>query len=164
MSRLELPDGAEAGYRLVIADAFGRTFTINVYGARRRGWFLASTRGGAVARDVGPQRLAKGQWRTLLNFVKQCRFWELPEELPPRTDRNVDDGEWLTLSGREGDRYHRIHRFIWREPGLEQLRTYLEQISAMFPVPQTADAPPPANEAAQHPGQAEPAQPDAART
>jgi hypothetical protein len=29
---MHLPDGAEAGFRLVVADAFGGTLAINVYG------------------------------------------------------------------------------------------------------------------------------------
>jgi hypothetical protein len=139
MSRLELPDGAEAGYRMVVTDAFGDSFSINVYGAGRKGWFVASVRG-RQNHDLGPQRLRKGQWRTLLNFVKQCRFWDLPEELPPRTDVDVEDGEWLTVSGRQGEHFHRIHRFIWRERGLDQLRAYFEQISTLFQAPLPEEA------------------------
>ena len=133
---MQLPEGVEAGFRLVITDAFGGRFSINVYGAGRKGWFTASLRGWMGSRDVGPRRLVKGQWRTLLNFVKQCRFWELPASLPERTDATVEDGAWLALSGREGERYHHIDRFIWREPGLDQLQLYLTQVSGLFPAEQ----------------------------
>jgi hypothetical protein len=141
MSQLHLPEGMEAGFRLVLTDAFGGTLAVNVYGAGRKGWFVASLRCSWRGNlDVGPQPLAKGQWRTLLNFVKQCQFWELPESLPDPPNVVVEDGEWLTLTGRLGARFHRIHRFVWREPGLERLRAYVEQITGPIPPPPQAPA------------------------
>jgi hypothetical protein len=137
MSLLKLPDGEECGFRLVSTDAWGGKFTMNLYGRGRWGWFLANQRGflGRGERAVGPQRLLKGQWRTFLNFVNQCRFWELPEYWEPPEARRwtVDDGSWLEVTGRRGSEYHRIHRFVWRERGLDQLETYAHQISTLFP-------------------------------
>jgi len=130
---LKLPEGAEAGFRLIDTDAFGCTFAIHLYGRGRRGWYLASRRFPGHDFDTGPQQLGKGEWRTFLNFVKQARFWELPKEYPhPPTNVMVDDGEWLDVAGRDVNRYHSIHRFIWREPGLDQLLTFCPRLSGFF--------------------------------
>ena len=60
MGQLRLPKGAQAGFRLVSTDAFGGSFSINVYGAGRKGWFVASRRDLVCVQDVGPQPLRKG--------------------------------------------------------------------------------------------------------
>jgi hypothetical protein len=133
---LKLPVGAEAAFQVLDTDAFGNSFSIHLYGARRRGWFLASLRFSGDERDSGPQRLAKGQWRSFLNLVKQSRFWDLPEEWPdPWPNDLTEDGEWLTISGREGERYHRVHRFVWREPGLDQVLLFCRRVCGFFPAP-----------------------------
>jgi hypothetical protein len=131
---LKLPEGAEAGFQLVDTDEFGQKFTIHLYGAGRRGWFLASRRSAGHDADTGRQPLGKGQWRIFLNFIKQARFWELPEQWPhPWPDNvSVDGGEWLDLAGRVGERYHRIHRFIWREPGLDQVLAFCYRLTGFF--------------------------------
>jgi hypothetical protein len=131
---LKIPDGAEAAFQLVDTDAFGSSFSIHLYGAGRRGWFLACRRLSGQDADIGPQPLGKGQWRTFLNFVKQSRFWELAEEWPRPWPENVivEDGEVLDLAGRDQERYHRIHRFIWREPGLDQVLAFCRRLSGLF--------------------------------
>jgi hypothetical protein len=118
----------------VYSDEFGPVFTMHLYGAGRRGWFLLHGRYARPYHDPGPRSLGKGQWRTFLNFVKQARFWELPEEWPhPWPDNTtVTGGEWLDLAGRDGERYHRIHRFIWREPGLDQVLAFCQRESGLF--------------------------------
>lgn len=100
---LKLPEGAETAFHVIDTDAFGQNFSIHLYGAGRRGWFIASLRLAEHNRDSGRQPLAKGQWRTFLNLVKQARFWELPEEWPhePPKGVTVEDGEWLTIAGRD---------------------------------------------------------------
>src|SRR4051794_26842620 len=101
MSKLTLPAGAEAAFRLVVWDAFGGRFTANVYGARRDGWLVASRRDwSGVPSAVGPVSLVRPQWREFLGLIKQAGFWELPERLPPEPDVTTDDGEWMTLAGR----------------------------------------------------------------
>lgn len=131
---VKIPPGAEAAFRLVDTDAFDRSFSMHLYGAGRRGWFLARQRRPGHDVDLGPRPLGKGEWRTFLNCIKQARFWELPELWPdPWPDPvNVEDGERLGLSGREGERYHSIHRFIWREPGLDQVLTFCRRTSGLF--------------------------------
>lgn len=130
---LKLPDGAEARFQLVDTDAFGRSFTLHLAGAGRRGWFHAIRRLPGHDADTGRQPLGKGEWRTFLNFVRQARFWELPERWPdPWPDVSVDDGEWLDLAGRTAERHHRIVRFVWREAGLDQLLTFCRRVSELF--------------------------------
>jgi hypothetical protein len=130
---LKVPVGAEAAFQLVDTDEFGFSFSVHLYGAGRRGWFLACRRMPGHDADTGRQPLGKGEWRTFLNFVKQARFWELAEEWPrPWPDDSVEGGEWLDLAGREGERYHRIHRFIWREPGLDAVLAFCRRASGLF--------------------------------
>jgi hypothetical protein len=134
MSQLKLPAGADAGFRLELWDAFGNRFTANVYGAGRRGWFLAAHKWFGNTRSVGPQPLARGQWREFLGLVKQAGFWELPETLPADPDLVTDDGEWLSLAGRVGDRYHAVHRDGGGR-GLLQVQRFLTRLSGFFPEP-----------------------------
>src|SRR5262245_44401508 len=112
---LKIPPSAEAAFQVVHTDAFGSSFSMHLYGAGRRGWFLASRRDPGQNTDTGPQPLRKGEWRTFLNFIKQTRFWELPEQWPDPWPQNVtvEDGDFLDLAGREGERFHRIYRFVW---------------------------------------------------
>src|SRR5581483_4754876 len=130
MGRLQLPSGAEAGFRLTDTDAFGCSLRVHLYGAGRDGWFLVSRRFPGHNHDTGRQTLDEGQWLTFLDLVDQARFWDLPEEWPGSEPENstVDDGEWLALAGRRGERYHRIHRFIWREPGLDAVLLFCRQL------------------------------------
>jgi len=58
---LKIPAGAEAAFQLVDTDAFGSSFSIPLYGAGRRGWFLARRRLSGQDADIGPQPLGKGQ-------------------------------------------------------------------------------------------------------
>ncbi|MCA9072204.1 MAG: hypothetical protein KDA84_24930 [Planctomycetaceae bacterium] len=135
MANLNLPEGTEAGFRFDYSDAFGDRFVINVYGRHRKGWFVATVTDPNRSLTTPPTPLKKGEWRTLLNFIKQCRFWELPEEFPePALFAlfDVDDGHWFTLSGRDGSTFHQIHRFVWCEPGLVQLENYFRKISRLF--------------------------------
>jgi hypothetical protein len=131
---LKIPEGADAAFQLVDTDTFGSYFSIHLYGKGRRGWFLARRRFPGHDVDIEQQLLGKGEWRTFLNFIKQARFWELPEEWPHPWPDNVEvqDGEWLDLAGRDGERYHRIHRFVWREPGLDQVLAFCGRESGLF--------------------------------
>ncbi len=123
------------GFRLLLTDAFGGTFSINVYGAGRDGWFVASRRD-IESRDSGWRVLKKGEWPTLINLIDQCcGFWGLPEILPWPENTTVDDGEWLNLTGRDRERFHHIERFVWRERGLDTVVAFLRQISGLFPPP-----------------------------
>lgn len=126
---LKLPKGAEAGFRLVVTEAWGSTFTMHLYGAGRKGWYLLSRRSREHDRDEGPTPLGKGQWRTFLNLIKQARFWDLPALWPdPIPDVAVDDGELIDIAGREPSRFHKIHRFVWRETGLDPLIAFCLKI------------------------------------
>jgi hypothetical protein len=139
MAQLQLPEGTEAGFRLVLTDAFGGRFSIHVYGAGRRGWFVASRRD-AESRDSGQQQLNKGDWRTLLHMIDMCGFWGLPEAFLDPPDVVVDDGEWLFLAGRDEERYHQINRFICRERGLDTVAVFLRRVSGLFPHPPIPDS------------------------
>ena len=74
------------GFRLIEADEFGLVFTMHLYGAGRRGWFLLHNPPIRPTAASEPQPLGKGQWRTFLSLVEQLRFWELPELLPVPPD------------------------------------------------------------------------------
>ncbi len=133
MGELRLPVGATAGFRLSHADAFGNTLTVHLYGADHTGWYLASRRFPGHDLDTGRQPLGKGQWRTFLNLIEQSNFWELPRDASHLDPGNVtvEDGDLLGISGREGDRYHRVHRFVWREPGLDRLLSFCLKLPAL---------------------------------
>ena len=157
MSRLHLPAGADAGFRLELWDAFGNRFAANIYGAGRRGWFLATHKWFGTAREVGPRPLARGQWREFLGLVKQAGFWELPGALPADPNIVTDDGEWLSLAGRVGDRYHEVYRDGSGSPGLYRVQRFLTRLSGFFPDPRPSHPtegfvlgvePPPANDTA----------------
>jgi hypothetical protein len=136
MSRLNLPAGAEQGFRLVVWDAFGGRFTANLYGARRDGWLLASRRDWfGVTSAVGPVSLVRPKWREFLGLIKQAGFWELPDRLSPDPDVVTDDGEWLLLAGRRGDRYHEVHREGCGSPGLFQVQRFVTRWSGLLPTP-----------------------------
>jgi hypothetical protein len=132
MSQLHLPEGIEAGFRLVYTDAFGWRFSINVYGAGRRGWFVASRRD-VESRDSGWQELNKGDWATFLHMIDVSGFWGLPEQFPDPPNAAVDDGDSISLEGRDGQRYHCIGRFVWRERGLDTIHIFLRRLSGLFP-------------------------------
>jgi hypothetical protein len=134
MAQLHLPEGAEAGFRLELTNAFGWRFSINVYGAGHRGWFVASRRDVETG-DSGSQELTKGDWRSLLHMIDMCGFWGLPETIPWPENEVVDDGDWLVLAGRDGERYHKITRFVWRERGLDTVAAFLRRVSGLFPPP-----------------------------
>ena len=131
---LKLPDEAEAAFRIEADDAFERRFAINVYGAGRRGWFVASYRGFGREQDSGMRALPNGEWLTLLHLVDHCGFWSLPEDGTHLDDPEgeVEDGEWLTIAGRDAERHHRVNRFIWREPGLEAVLSFGRRVSGFF--------------------------------
>jgi hypothetical protein len=131
---LKLPEGAEAGFRIESVDAFGCRFAINIYGYGHSGWFVASHRSFDQDRDSGVQQLPKGEWPTLLHLINLCGFWSLPEDGSHLADPTVDveDGEWLTIVGRDQERYHRIHRFIWREWGVEAVLSFGRRVSGFF--------------------------------
>jgi hypothetical protein len=153
VGQLRLPEGAEAGFRLETADEFGPVFTMHLYGAGRRGWFLLHSRLTGPDHDPGPRPLGKGQWRTFLGLVKGCRFWELPELLPDwhqlvSGQLIMDGGGYLDLAGREGEQYHRVHRVLETEPGLRSVLRFCERLSGLFeppagdPLPAAPDAEP----------------------
>lgn len=130
--RDETPKGAEAGFRLTITDARGSTLTMHFYGAGRKGWYLVSRRSPDQNFEQGPTPLAKGQWRTFLNFIKQIRFWDLPVRWQdPTPDGLVYDGDELDLAGQEVLRFHQIHRSICREPGLDALLAFCLQVAGL---------------------------------
>lgn len=136
MPRLNLPTGADTAFRLELRDAFGNRFTANIYGAGRRGWFLATHKWFGQTRSLTPQQLARGQWREFLGLVKQAGFWELPETLPADPGVETDDGEWLMIAGRNGNRYHEVHRDGYGGPGLFLVLRFLTRLSGFFPEPQ----------------------------
>lgn len=148
MGQLRLPEGAEAGFRLVSTDEFGPVFAMHLYGAGRLGWFLLHSRYAPPERDPGPRPLGKGQWRAFLGLVKGCRFWELPELLPDWHEvvsgRVAMDG-WgsFALSGRQGERYHLVQRVRDCEPGLASVVRFCERLSGLFEPPALPVADPP---------------------
>src|SRR4051794_20887939 len=109
---LKLPRGAEAAFRIESNDAFGRRFAINIYGAGREGWFVATHRYEGLKQDSGVQYLPEGEWLTFLGLVERCGFWALSEGDLHLADRDstIDDGSLLTIVGRDRERYHRIQR------------------------------------------------------
>lgn len=131
---MKLPDGAEAAFRIEADDAFGSRFAINVYGAGRGGWFVASHRLSGREHDSGVRPLPKGEWPTLLHLINCCGFWGLPEDDAHLTDRDafVDDGEVLYVAGRDAERHHRVCRFVRREPGLEAVLSFGRRASGFF--------------------------------
>jgi hypothetical protein len=134
MGQLKLPKGADAAFRIEATDAFGCRFAINVYGAGRTGWFVATHRFFNHNQDSGVQQLPKGEWLTLLHLIEQCGFWTLPEDDAHLVDPTVtvDDGDWLTVAGRVGEKFHCVHRFIWREPGLGAVLSFGCRVSRFF--------------------------------
>jgi hypothetical protein len=149
MSQLTLPQGATAGFRLTLWDAFGGRFTAHVYGARRDGWLVATRRTwDGASTSIGPVALVRPQWREFLGLVKQAGFWDLPERLSTRISINgswievadlvTEDGEWMSLAGRQGDRYHEVHRDGYEFPALFRVQRFICLISGLFPemVPQ----------------------------
>ena len=154
MGQLRLPEGAEAGFRIVATDEFGPVYTMHLYGAGRRGWFLLHSRYSRPDHDPGPRPLGKGQWRTFLGLVKGCRFWELPELLPDWHEiasGRVGMEGWgsFDLTGRDGERYHHIKRVLESEPGLESVLRFCERLSGLFvpPAPPVTEPPPVAQDA-----------------
>jgi hypothetical protein len=135
MSRLSLPAGADAGFRLELWNAFGDRFTANVYGRDRSGWFLARYEYQGDVQSVGPQPLGRGQWREFLGLIKQAGFWELPERISPDPNVVTEDGAWLTLMGRHGDRYHEINRDEGDNRALSHVTRFLLRLSGFFPEP-----------------------------
>jgi hypothetical protein len=131
---LKLPEGAEAAFRIEATDAFDCRFAINIYGSGRRGWFIATHRSFGQRQESGVCLLPKGEWLTLLHLVDRCGFWLLPEDGSHLTDPGVtvEDGEWLTIAGRDAVRYHRVHRFVWREPGLAAVLLFGRRASGFF--------------------------------
>lgn len=133
VSGLKLPDCAESGFHLVQTDAFGCRFSMFVYGRGRGGWFVASRRD-IVSADSGWRELSRGQWPEFRHIVDVSGFWAMPEVFPAPENGEVDDGDWLTLLGRDVTREHRIDRFVWRERGLDTIATHLRRLSGLFPV------------------------------
>lgn len=131
---LKLPDGAEARFQVISTGPFGETFATHLWGAGRRGWYHSILRGHSADDDTGPMPLAKGEWRTFLNLIKQARFWELPEVWPDPWPENVtvDDGSHLGVAGRDRERYHHLCRFVWREPVLDQLLMFCVRRSGFY--------------------------------
>lgn len=136
MSKLHLPAGAEAGFRLHVYDAFGAEFKVHLYGAGRDGWYLASRRDhrGTMV-SLGPVTLVRPRWREFLGLIKQAGFWDMPEREPPDPNTTTDDGEWLSLAGRMGGRYHEVHRDGVGTPGLFQIIRHVRRWSGLFPEP-----------------------------
>jgi len=131
---LKLPKGAEAAFYLGSMAGPDFQFGIHVYGAGRAGWCVASLRVYGRELDGGVRQLPKGEWLTLLNLIERCGFWSLPEDGAHLTDHDVsvDDGEWLTVAGRDATRYHRVHRYVWWEPGLNGVLAFGRRVSGFF--------------------------------
>lgn len=137
MSNLRLPEGAEAGFRIEVVDEHGPVFTMHLYGSGRKGWFLLSSPYAKKTDPSAQQQLQKGQWRTFLGLIRQSRFWELPATLPNPFETEsgqvtADGGGWVIFTGREGERYHRIHRDWEFEPGFVQVLRFCQQLSGLF--------------------------------
>ena len=133
--KLKLPKEADGTFRLVEVSEWN-SFTIQVYGRGKRGWFIVTTTTSysGFSKTSPPTKLVKGQWRTLLNFVKQAQFWDLPQTVPD--PRDYIDGFWMDESphfdfaGRGKDKYHRIKRKSHLvEKGFARLINYLHKIS-----------------------------------
>src|SRR5947209_11529287 len=58
--------------------------------------------------------------------------WVVRRGPAPPENAAVEGGEWLTLAGRDEAQYHRIHRFIWRGPGLDPEQRFCRQVSGFF--------------------------------
>jgi hypothetical protein len=131
---LKLPDQAEAAFRIEATDAFECRFAINIYWARHGSWFVSTIRGDKLDRDSGARQLPKGEWAILLHLIDQCGFWGLPGDGSHLIDPSVtvEDGEWLTVAGRDSRRYHQVRRFVWRERGLEAVLSFGRRVSGFF--------------------------------
>ena len=131
---LKLPKGADAAFRIVTTDAHGCRFALNAYGNSRGSWFVATHRFFGREQDSGLQLLPNEEWLALLHLIERCGFWGLAEDESHLDDPTVtiDDGEGLTIMGRDASRYHAIHRFIWREPGLDDVLSFGHRVSGFF--------------------------------
>jgi hypothetical protein len=131
---LKLPKSAEAAFRIEAFDAVEAGFAINVYGAGRNGWFVATYRSHGRDLDSGVRQLPKGESPTLLHLIDRCGFWSLPEDGSHLADPNVtvDDGDGLIIAGRNTVRYHEVRRFVWREPGLDAVVSFGRRVSGFF--------------------------------
>jgi hypothetical protein len=136
VGQLRLPTGAEAGFRLVSDDEHGQVFTMHLYGAGCRGWFLLNSRYARPGDDPGPHPLGKGQWRTFLGLVTGCRFWDLPERLPDWDEivsgrAEIEGWSSFALAGRDGERYHHIQRALEFERGLASIFRFCTRLSSI---------------------------------
>jgi hypothetical protein len=134
MPRLNLPEGSDTGFRLELWDAFENRFTSHIYGAGRKGWFLAARKWFGGSQSIGPQPLARGRWREFLGLVKQSGFWDLPSTLPRDPELETEDGEWMSFAGRNGDHYHQVNR-DGIGGGLFQVQRFLTRLSGFFAEP-----------------------------
>jgi len=109
MSHLGMPLGAEAVYRLTVQPSFGAPLWVEIWGAGEQGWLTARCRGIAPLPDLNVPRLGlrSGQWRSLVNYVQQGKFWHLPE-LQMETNFLVFDGSDVALEGQRGENYFRL--------------------------------------------------------
>jgi hypothetical protein len=131
---LKIPRGAEAAFRIGWHDVFGAWLAIHVYGAGAAGWFVATLRSHARNEDSGVRYLPDGEWPMLLQLIERCGFWSLPEDEAHLVEPNttVDDGDVLTIAGRDRERYHKINRFVWREPELDALLEFGRRVSGFY--------------------------------
>lgn len=131
---MKLPKRSEATFSIGSAAGPEYQFGIQVYGANRAGWCVASLRVYGRQLDSGVRQLPKGEWLTLLHLIERCGFWSLPEDGSHLTDPDVsvDDGEWLTVEGWDTTRYHRVHRYVWWEPGLNGVLAFGQRVSGFF--------------------------------
>lgn len=132
MALVKIPEGAETAYRLKIEPSFAAPLEMKVFGSQKWGWFHVTCRNPLPnTMDIANRRLRKGQWRTLRNFLQQCRFWSLPCIL--NTGMVTDDGSVVVLEGQEREREHWITRHGPMEPGLARAINYFLEVSTIFP-------------------------------
>ncbi len=130
---LKLPKHASAAFRIESADVFGCRFSINLYTASDRGsWFVATYRSDGEARDSGARELPDEDWATLMEMMDRCRFWSLPADGDRPDLTLLLDGEWLTVTGRDHERHHRVHRLVAWEKGLEEVLFFARRVFGLF--------------------------------
>lgn len=130
---IKLRNGAEGAFQIACS-CLDHSFSIHVYGKGKSGWCTASYRLSGHSLDTGMRSLPKGEWPTLLHLIERCGFWSLPDDGAhlPDPGMTVEDGEMLLIAGREAARYHRLHRYVWWEPGLNGVLAFGRRVSGFF--------------------------------
>lgn len=135
MGCFKIADDAELGMRLCVTPSrVAAPFKMEVWGAAKSGWFTATCKNEPRLHDVliSQQRLRRGEWRSIVNYVEQGLLWQLPAMLPPPADFVVLDGSSVTLEIQNAHQYCRLERSNVMEPAMARTVNYLLAVSTVF--------------------------------